>query len=133
MVSVAARTGRPVEVNDTASPAGRLRPKERVIRRLAAGGLSHPEIAWRFRCSPGHVERILELSALPRSPRTDTRLSGATPLERTILKARAKGSSHAEIGARMRRSPGFVARVEHMAGIRPDVKWSTSRASSTRP
>jgi DNA-binding CsgD family transcriptional regulator len=107
-------------MNDTASPAGPLRPKERVIRRLAAAGLSHPEIAWRFRCSPGHVERILELSALPRSGHT-TRTAGATPLERTVLKARAKGSSHAEIGARMRRSPGFVARVEHLAGIRTDV------------
>lgn len=109
-------------MNDTASAAGPLRPKERVIRRLAAGGLTHPEIAWRFRCSPGHVERILELSALPRSPRSMTRIAGSTPLERTVLKARAKGSSHAEIAARMRRSPAFVARVEHLAGIRTDVK-----------
>ncbi|MFN3215816.1 MAG: hypothetical protein ACE367_04915 [Acidimicrobiales bacterium] len=112
-------------MNEIANPAGQLRPKERVIRRLAADGLSHPEIAWRFRCSPGHVERILELSALPRSPRTTTRSAGATPLERTVLKARAKGSSHAEIGARMRRSPGFVARVEHLAAIRTDVEAPT--------
>jgi len=109
-------------MNETERHTGDLRPKERVIRRLADGGLSHPDIAWRFRCSPGHVERILQLSALPRPARTSSSRQTSTPLERTVLKARARGSSHAEIAARMRRSPGFVARVEHLAGVRTDVR-----------
>lgn len=95
-----------------------LRPKERVIKRLAESGMSEPEIAWRFRSSPRHIQRTLRLIELPRSPREDVESPATTALERTILKARDRGVSHVEIGARLRRSPAFVARVEEFAALR---------------
>jgi DNA-binding CsgD family transcriptional regulator len=99
-----------------------LRAKERVIKRLADGGMSDPEIAWRFRCSPGHIQRILQLVEVPRPSRRSTDTAATTPLERTVLKARNRGATHAEIAARMRRSPDFVARVEQFAALRPLTK-----------
>lgn len=100
-----------------------LRPKERVIRRLADRGMTEPEIAWRFRSSPAHIQRTLRLTELPRSQRSGRRHSPttATARERTILKARDRGMSHAEIGARMRRSPEFIARVEQLAARHADA------------
>ena len=55
-----------------------------------------------------------------RSPREDTGSPATTALERTVLKARRRGVSHAEIGARLRRSPGFVARVEKFVALRAE-------------
>lgn len=102
----------------TAQPANSLRAKERVIKRLADGGMTEPEIAWRFKSSPRHIRRTLRLIEVPRSPRALTGSSSTTALERTVLKARSRGVSHTEIGARLRRSPGFVARVERFAALR---------------
>lgn len=102
---------------DTNQPTN-LRAKERVIRRLADGGMAESEIAWRFRRSPRHIQRTLRLTEVPRTPREDAGSSATTALERTVLKARDRGVSHAEIGARLRRSPGFVARVEQFAALR---------------
>lgn len=99
-----------------------LRAKERVIRRLAASGMSHPEIAWRFRCSPGHIDRTLRLTQVPRRGRDSTERRGPSALERVVRRARRDGASHAEIGARMRRSPGFIARVEQLAAIRDGLE-----------
>ena len=104
----------------TVNPTARLRPKERVIKRLADSGMSEPEIAWRFKSSPRHIQRTLRLIEIPRSPREDTGSSTTTALERTVLKARNRGASHAEIGSRLRRSPGFVARVEQFAALRAE-------------
>ena len=98
-----------------------LRAKERVIKRLADSGMTESEIAWRFRSSPRHIQRTLRLIDIPRSPREDTGSSATTPLERTVLKARSRGVSHAEIGARLRRSPSFVARVEQFAALRAET------------
>ncbi len=95
-----------------------LRPKERVIKRLADSGMSEAEIAWRFRSSPRHIQQTLRLIEIPRSPARATGPTAPTALERTVLKARSRGVSHAEIGARLRRSPGFVARVEEWADLR---------------
>ena len=103
---------------NTANPPSSLRPKERVIKRLADSGMTEPEIAWRFKSSPRHIERTLRLIEIPRPPRADTGSPPTTALERTVLKARSRGVSHAEIGARLRRSPSFVARVEHFAALR---------------
>ena len=61
-----------------------LRAKERVIRRLAASGMSHPEIAWRFRCSPGHIDRTLRLTQVPRRGRDSTERRGPSALERVV-------------------------------------------------
>jgi len=96
-----------------------FRPKERVIRRLAAAGVTDPEIAWRFRSSPGHIERIRHLTELPRPAPRPTAASTPTAIERTVLKARRQGATHSEIAARLRRTPGFVARVERFAAMRP--------------
>lgn len=95
-----------------------LRAKERVIKRLAAEGMSESEIAWRFKRSPRHIQRTLRLIELPRSPQQRSDAASSTALERTVLRARNRGASHAEIGARLRRSPGFVARVEQFAALR---------------
>jgi DNA-binding NarL/FixJ family response regulator len=106
-------------------PDSDLRPKERVIKRLAEDGMSDSEIAWRFRSSPGHIQRILRLIEVPRSPRDSAARSEPTALERTVLKARTRGVTHAEIGARMRRSPGFVARVEQFATLREERGYAS--------
>ena len=106
-------------MNETAvDPPHNLRAKERVIKRLAERGMTEPEIAWRFKSSPRHIQRTLRLTEIPRSPREDITSSETTALERTVLKARGRGLSHAEIGARLRRSPAFVARVERFAALR---------------
>lgn len=106
--------------NPTPTRHGNLRAKERVIKRLADSGMSETEIAWRFRSSPGHIQRTLRLIELPRESRDSSGSSGSTALERTVLKARRRGSTHAEIGARLRRSPNFVARVEEFAALRTE-------------
>ena len=46
----------------------RLRPFERVVLRLTDEGLTSSEIGWRFRRSPGHIERVIDLTRHPRSP-----------------------------------------------------------------
>ena len=108
-------------MNETsANPPPSLRAKERVIKRLAESGMVEPEIAWRFKRSPRHIQRTLRLIELPRPARADTGARTTTALERTVLKARRRGLSHAEIGARLRRSPGFVARVEEFAMLRDE-------------
>lgn len=109
----------------TARKTGGLRAKERVIKRLADSGMDESEIAWRFRSSPGHIQRTLRLIDMPRAPREGGVRSAATALERTVLKARSRGASHAEIGARMRRSPGFVARVEQFAALRAEKGYGS--------
>ena len=101
-----------------ANPPDGLRPKERVIKRLADNGMADTEIAWRFKSSPRHINHTLRLIEVPRSSSVHGEPQSTTPLERTVLKAREKGATHAEIGARLRRSPGFVARVEQWAQIR---------------
>lgn len=99
----------------------RLRPVERAVLRLADQGLSSAEIAWRFRRSPGHIDRMLELSRHPRSaPSDDEAKPVLRPVERTVLKARRDGTSHAELAARLRRTPEYVARVERFAGFKLD-------------
>ena len=97
-----------------------LRPLERVVRRHADAGVPMTEIAWRFRRSPRHIQRVLDLSRIPRPmPSEDeTNPSGLRPLERCILKARDTGTDYPEIAARLRRSPDFVARIEDLAGYK---------------
>ena len=109
--------------DDTAVDNSRLRAKERVIKRLADSGMSDSDIAWRFKSSPGHIHRTLRLIDVPRAPKRGTARSGASAIERTIVKARTRGATHAEIGARLRRSPGFVARVEQLAALRVDMGY----------
>jgi hypothetical protein len=107
------------------SDRDRLRPVERAVLRHVDAGLPNSEIAWRFRRTPRSIHQIRQLSAYPRRERsTDT--GGLRAVERCVLKARDAGADHAEIAARLRRSPSFVARVEDLAGY----KLRTGRATS---
>jgi DNA-binding CsgD family transcriptional regulator len=110
-------------MDDTRAPhsARSLRPKERVVRRLVDDGMSESDVAWRFRRSPAHIQRILRLSAIDRASATTTPPSAASALERVVLRCRAEGVSHAELAARLRRSPGFISRVEQLAHLRATI------------
>jgi DNA-binding CsgD family transcriptional regulator len=93
-----------------------LRPVERVVRRLLDSGVDPADVAWRLRRSPRSVKQILELSkrvhVVAPTPVPPQLLR---PLERRILAWREAGASYAEIGARFRRSPRFIRRVEDLA------------------
>lgn len=97
-----------------------LRPFERTVLRLADTGMPRSEIAWRFRRSPGHIDRVIEWSGLPRQ-RSEASLVGPMqlrPVERRVLRARTDGVDVAETAARMRRSPEHVSRVDHYASYK---------------
>jgi DNA-binding NarL/FixJ family response regulator len=91
-----------------------LRPIERRVLRLVDTGVDVDEIGKRFRRSPEHIERLIQLAELPgrSSAPHESRLR---PLERCILGWRAKGASHDEIAPRLHKTSGFVARVEEFA------------------
>jgi hypothetical protein len=100
-----------------------LRPIERTIRRLRRAGHSDVDVAWRIRRSPGYVQRVLAMSDLPRTPRAgqaggERAAPGLRPIERCILAHRQIGSSHPEIASRLRRTPGYVSRVEDLANLK---------------
>ena len=91
-----------------------LRPVERRVLRLVADGVDHIEIARRFRRQPDFVDRVIEYAGMPR---TGIRPTGDAlrPVERRILKWRASGAAHADIGRRFHRSAGHIQRIEQMA------------------
>ena len=94
-----------------------LRPVERCVLRLVADGVDHIEIARRFRRRPDFVDRVIEYAGMPRTgiqPTGDT----LRPVERRILKWRASGEAHADIGLRFHRSAGHIRRVEQMAAYK---------------
>jgi DNA-binding CsgD family transcriptional regulator len=91
-----------------------LRPLERRILRLVDEGLDQVDIARRFRRSPEFVGRIIDYTRLPRGDGMPG-VEGLRPLERRVLKWRASGASHTEIGRRFHRSAGHVERVEQLA------------------
>ena len=95
-----------------------LRPFERRVLRLADDGMTSAEIGWRFRRSPGHIDRVLELSRLPRDRTTVPASSTLRPLERCVLRARENGVDPAETAARLRRTPAYVRRVEQYASYK---------------
>lgn len=94
-----------------------LRPVERAVLRHLDRGEPSSEIAWRFRRTPGFVARVRELSEIPRQggAASPAGKGGLRPIERCVLKARRAGTDYAEIAARLRRTPSFVARVEDLA------------------
>jgi DNA-binding CsgD family transcriptional regulator len=103
-----------VLITDTVTDRSDLRPIERRVLHLVDSGTDTDEIGKRFRRSPEHIERMIELTQLPGRV-APPREPGLRPLERCILGWRAKGASHEEIAPRLGRSPGFVARVEGFA------------------
>lgn len=102
-----------------------LRPIERTVQRLRRDGLSNSEVAWRLRRSPGYVRRIETLSQIdrPRQPvgEREDATGSLRPIERCVLKSLEAGAGYAEIGARLRRSPSYVSRVEQLANLRTQV------------
>ena len=96
---------------------GSLRPLERRVLRLVDNGVEDGEIARRFRRSPEFIRRVISYAALPREGgRTEP--SGLRPVERRILRWRADGVDHADIGRRFHRSAGHVRRVEQLAAYK---------------
>jgi DNA-binding CsgD family transcriptional regulator len=96
---------------------GSLRPLERCVLRLMSDGVDEAEIARRFRRRPEFISRVFAYTRIPRTgdaPEAEE----LRPLERRILKWRAGGADHAEIGHRFRRSPGHVERIERLAAYK---------------
>jgi hypothetical protein len=94
-----------------------LRPVERCVLRLVANGVDHVEIARRFRRQPEFVDRVIAYAGMPRNivqPAGDA----LRPLERRILKWRASGAAHADIGRRFHRSAGHIQRIEELAAYK---------------
>lgn len=91
-----------------------LRPVERCVLRLVASGVDHIEIARRFRRQPEFVDRVIAYAGMPR---TGAQPEGQElrPVERRILKWRASGAAHADIGRRFHRSAGHIRRIEQLA------------------
>ena len=82
---------------------------------LRAAGVDDPEIARRFRRSPGYVKRVALLAGAPHERTTVTRDDSLTPLERRVLKWREQGARPQDMAWRFRRSPEHIARVEKLA------------------
>lgn len=97
-----------------------LRPIERVIVRLSESGQEIPEISRRVGKKPGTVIRILSMIDM----RTGSNVSpigddeALRPLERVVIKLRARGESYGEIGNRLGRSGGQVRRIESYAQLK---------------
>jgi DNA-binding NarL/FixJ family response regulator len=87
------------------------------MRKLADDGMAESDIAWRFRRSPAHVRRVLDMTRLRRKPShpVDESAPDLRPIERVVLRARQKGTDTAEIAARLRRTPRGVAQIEKLA------------------
>ena len=94
-----------------------LRPVERCVLRLVADGVDHTEIARRFRRRPEFVDRVIAYAGMPRH---SVQPAGAAlrPVERRILKWRASGAEHADIGRRFHRSAGHIRRIEQLAAYK---------------
>lgn len=97
-----------------------LRPIERVIVRLSESGLEIPEISRRVGKKPGTVIRILRMIDLRTGSPVSQVVGDGTlrPLERVIIKLRARGESYGEIGNRLGRSGAHVRRIETYAQLK---------------
>lgn len=103
-----------------------LRPVERRVLRWAESGLDDAEIAHRFGRSERWATQVRFLADLDRrqsSDRTDSDGDGdgddrLRPLERRLLRWRQAGARHEDLSPRFRRSPEFLARVEHYANYK---------------
>lgn len=107
-----------------------LRPVERAIRRLADTGMSSTDIAWRFRRTPGYVDQVLRLSALPGRSHSANPPQMLRPIERCVLRARDNGAEATEIAARLRRTPAHVERIATYATYKQDKHGQTGGRST---
>jgi len=97
-----------------------LRPIERVVMRLHGDGLSLPDIGKRIGKKPGTVHRIIQMvdfkeGVVPGIPASGNQLR---PLERVVVKLRARGESYGEIGNRLARSGRQVRMIEGYADFK---------------
>jgi len=97
-----------------------LRPLERRIVAMRDEGVATGDIAQRVGRTPAHVERILLWTSIPRSRPPQSRSPRA--IERRVLKLRAAGESHAEVGARFGKGAGFIRQVEGLAHFRLGIE-----------
>jgi hypothetical protein len=107
-----------------------LRPVERRVLRWAEMGVDDAEIARRFGRSERWVAQVRFLADLDRSApldrpdssgrsdRSDRPADRLRPLERRLLRWRRAGFRHEDLSRRFRRSPEFLARVEHYANYK---------------
>jgi len=91
-----------------------LRPLERRVLRLVGDGVEDIEIGRRFRRSPEFVRRVIVYAQIPHG-RAVPEAGVLRPVERRILKWRAAGAGHAEIGRRFHRTSGHIERIEQLA------------------
>jgi len=94
-----------------------MRPIERRVLRLVHDGVDDVEIGRRLRRSPDFVRRLITYAGVPRT-HTAPDAGQLRPLDRRIMKWRASGADHAEIGRRFHRSAGHIERVERLATYR---------------
>ncbi len=99
-----------------------LRPLERRVVRLSRDGVSHGEIARRFRRHPRSVEQIVELAHLP--DRQAPPRSGLSPLERRLMRWREEGADLDDLSDRFRRGPGNLEQVLAMADLKAAGRFS---------
>ena len=92
-----------------------VRPLERRVLQLAASGVGIDEIARRFRRSPGHIERVIAMAALPGRTGATSDQGGLRALERRVLNWRRQGADHDEIGRRFKRSGAHIRQIEGLA------------------
>jgi hypothetical protein len=95
--------------------ASELRPLERRLLRWREQGVGFEELAPRFRRSPEFLERVEQLTSVPRHGGDGGEDTGLRPLERRILRWREKGAAFEELAPRFRRSPAFLEQVEQLA------------------
>jgi hypothetical protein len=93
----------------------RLRPLERCVQRNLGSGLTEFEVARRFRRSPDWVLRVEDWAKLARPRPQRGAESPLRAVERRVLRWRAEGASHGEIGARFHRGESFIAQIERLA------------------
>ena len=93
-----------------------LRPFERRVLRLSRSGIDNAEIARRFRRSPEFVERVIDLTRVPRHRASvEPTQHSLRPLERRVLKWRADGASTGDIASRFRREARTIEQIERLA------------------
>jgi hypothetical protein len=94
-----------------------LRPLEHCILRLLENGVDETEIARRFRRRPEFIRRVIAYTRIPRTGVAPA-AEQLRPVERRILKWRADGADHADIGRRFRRSAGHIERIEQLVAYK---------------
>ena len=91
-----------------------LRPLERRLLRLAEAGFDDHDLARRFRRSPEHIRRVLELAQLP-GRAASAGDQPLRPLERRILRWREQGATWTELSERFKRSHAGLVQIERLA------------------